>query len=70
MAEKEAVKEETTTAPAEETLASAQKRKKVSKMTLEEIDKELKLVQEKMGNLCSDFARHLLAQRDALKTAK
>ena len=41
-------------------------RKKISRMTLDELEKELKTVQEKMGGFRSDFARHLLARKKEL----
>ena len=42
------------------------KGKKISRMTLAEVDAELKGVQEKMGGFESNFARHLLARKKEL----
>lgn len=44
----------------------AKRRKKISRMTLDELEKELKAVQEKMGGFRSDFAQHLLARKKEL----
>lgn len=46
--------------------AGEKKRKKVSRMTLAEVESELKVLQEKMGGLQSDFARHLFARKKEL----
>lgn len=42
------------------------KAKKISRMTLAEIDQKLKAAQESMGGFQSDFARHLLARKKEL----
>ena len=42
------------------------KRRKVSQMTLQEVEMELKIVQEKMGGFQSNFAQHLLARKKEL----
>ena len=44
----------------------AKKRKKISRMSLAEVEAELKQAQEKMGGFGSDFARHLLARKKEL----
>ena len=44
------------------------KSKKISRMTLAEVDQKLKSVQESMGGFQSDFARHLLARKKELST--
>ncbi len=46
--------------------ASKKKRVKVSRMTLPEVEKELKTVQEKMGGFQSHFAQDLLARKKVL----
>ena len=53
----------------EEKPASAgaeEKGKKISQMTLAEVEAELKVVKEKMGAFQSAHARNLLARRDSL----
>lgn len=45
---------------------SEKKRIKVSRMTLQEVEKELKVVQEKMGGFQSHFAQDLLARKKVL----
>ena len=42
------------------------KRRKISQMTLQEVEMELKIVQEKMGGFQSNFAQHLLARKKEL----
>ena len=44
------------------------KRRKISRMTLAEVESELKAVREKMGSFQSRFARHLLARKKELTT--
>ena len=46
--------------------APAKKLRKISQMTLQEIEKELVVVKEKMGGFQSRFARHLLARKKEL----
>lgn len=46
--------------------AGQKKRPKVSRMTLQEVEKELKAVQEKMGGFQSHFAQDLLARKKVL----
>lgn len=55
-------KEEKTeaSAPAEE------KRKKVTQMSLREVEQELKTVKEKMGGFCSRYAQDLLQRKKVL----
>ena len=43
-----------------------EKLRKVSRMTLAEVETELKAVKEKMGGFQSSFARHLLARKSEL----
>jgi hypothetical protein len=40
--------------------------KKISQMTLQEVEAELKIVKEKMGGFQSAHARHLLARKKEL----
>lgn len=49
---------------------SSDKRKKISQMTLAEVEKGIKLAQEKMGGLRSSFARALLARKQELSAPK
>lgn len=42
------------------------KHRKISRMTLTQVDSELKKVKEKMGANQSSFARHLLARKKEL----
>ncbi len=42
------------------------KRKKISRMKLEEVEAEIKIVKEKMGGFQSSFAQHLLARKNQL----
>lgn len=60
--EKKAEKQEQ---PSAEKL-QGKKRRKISRMTLAEVESELKAVQEKMGSVQSRFARHLLARKKEL----
>ncbi|OGW85284.1 MAG: hypothetical protein A3C35_04975 [Omnitrophica bacterium RIFCSPHIGHO2_02_FULL_46_11] len=61
-------------APAKEEKPKAQEKpepaekkgKKISRMTLAEVEVELKGVQEKMGGFESNFAQHLLARKKEL----
>ena len=46
--------------------ASEKKGKKVSQMTLAEVEAELKTVKEKMGGFRSAFAQHLLGRKKEL----
>ncbi|MBI1977421.1 MAG: hypothetical protein HYS55_01560 [Candidatus Omnitrophica bacterium] len=53
--------------PAEESKSkTTKKRRKVSGMTLAEVESELKTVKEKMGAYQSAFAQHLLARKKEL----
>ncbi len=45
---------------------SSEKRKKVTKMTLAEVEKELKSTQEKMGGFQSRYSLHLLLRKKEL----
>ena len=54
-------------APAE---GSKNRGKKVSQMTLQEVEAGLKMAQEKMGGFQSGFARNLLTRRDSLFNEK
>lgn len=45
---------------------SESKRKKISRMKLEEVEAEIKIMKEKMGGFQSGFAHHLLARRKEL----
>jgi hypothetical protein len=45
---------------------SEKKRKKISEMTLPEVEAGLKIAQEKMGGFQSGFARNLLARKKIL----
>lgn len=44
------------------------KRKKISRMKLQEVETELKVLQEKMGGFQSNFAQHLLARKKELQS--
>ena len=46
--------------------APEKKGKKISRMTLQEVEAELKTVQEKMGGFQSHFAQDLLARKKVL----
>ncbi|MBI4395355.1 MAG: hypothetical protein HY583_04050, partial [Candidatus Omnitrophica bacterium] len=46
------------------------KLKKVARMTLAEVETEIKSVKEKMGGFQSNFARHLLARKKELSAGK
>jgi tetrahydromethanopterin S-methyltransferase subunit G len=46
------------------------KKKKINKMTLEEIEEALKKVQEHMKNFNSKYAQHLLKRKKELTEAK
>jgi len=61
----EAPKVETAQA-AEETVSASQKKKKISQMTLEEVDAKIKTVQDKMGGLGSQYAQQLLKRKQVL----
>jgi hypothetical protein len=61
----EAVKQEAST-NTQETVSATQKKKKISQMTLEEIETRIKTVQEKMGGLGSQYAQQLLKQKQVL----
>ena len=63
-AEKQQEKETAAPPPAE--APKAKKQRKVTRMTLEEVEKKLKSVQEKMGGFHSNFAQHLLARKKEL----
>jgi len=45
---------------------SSDKRKKVSRMSIAEVEKELKVTQEKMGGLSSRYSLHLLLRKKEL----
>ncbi len=45
------------------------KEKKISKMSLAEVDQKLKAIEKEMGGFQSDFARHLLARKRALSAS-
>ena len=62
---KEAAKEEAPKAAAAPE-GEEKKSKKVSRMTLTEVEAELKKVKETMGAYQSSFARHLLARKSEL----
>ncbi len=47
--------------------AQEKKGKKISRMTLAEVEEEIKTVKEKMGGFQSAFARNLLARQKELK---
>ncbi|MBI4372158.1 MAG: hypothetical protein HY585_00330 [Candidatus Omnitrophica bacterium] len=49
--------------------APQKKIRKVTRMTLAEVEAEIKSVKEKMGGFQSDFARHLLARKKELAKA-
>ena len=49
--------------------APAKKLRKISQMTLQEIEKELSVVKEKMGGFQSRFARHLLSRKQELQSS-
>ena len=49
-----------------ETKAPSEKIKKLSRLTLQEIEAELKTTQEKMGGMHSRYAQHLLLRKKAL----
>ncbi len=55
--EKKEVKEET---------PQPQQKKKINKMSLEEIEAQLQMVKEKMGGFDSLYAQHLLRRREIL----
>lgn len=46
------------------------KKKKINKMTLEEIEEALKKTQEHMKNLNSKYAQHLLERKKELLNSK
>ena len=55
-------------APAESgTASTVTKKKKITRMSLDEIEKALKKVSEKMGGLDSHYAQDLIKRRDVLK---
>ena len=62
-AEKKGASEKTSEKPKEHL---EKKTKKISRMTLVEVEKELRAVQEKMGGFDSRFAQHLLARKKEL----
>lgn len=53
-------------APAE----AKEKRRKISKMALKEVEAQIIMVQEKMGGLLSDHGRALLARKSELESQK
>ena len=48
------------------TAEKEKKIRKISRMTLAEVEKKLKAAEESMGNLQSDYARHLLKRKKEL----
>ncbi len=50
--------------------AGAKKRKKINCLTLEELEKKIQEVQEKMGGLTSTYARQLLKRKEQLSEEK
>ena len=64
--EPKAKKEQATTPQAAAQGEGQPKRKKISRMKLEEVEAEIKSIKEKMGGFQSGFARHLLARRKEL----
>ena len=50
--------------------AGDKKHKKISRMKPEEVERELKAIQEKMGGFQSGFARHLLARKKELAESR
>ncbi|MCK4758910.1 MAG: hypothetical protein KAT69_02630, partial [Candidatus Aminicenantes bacterium] len=60
--------------PAEETEAgppaAPSKKKKINKMTMDEIEKKLEEVKSAMGGLDSKYARHLSRRKEFLKSLK
>jgi len=68
---KEAVKEEKPSEKkAEPAPVTAPKRKKINKMSLEEIEAKIEEVKNKMGGLHSKYGRQLLIRRDYLHSLK
>ena len=68
---KEAVKEEKLPEKkAEPAPVTVPKRKKINKMSLEEIEAKIEEVKNKMGGLHSKYARQLLIRRDYLRSLK
>ena len=64
---KEEKAEQTIEKAAPKEAAGAEKKiRKVSRMSLAEVESTLKSVKEKMGDFHSSFARHLLARRSEL----
>ena len=63
---KPAKKPEKTEAPAQATADSSSGRKKINRLTLDEVEKELKVVKEKMGGFGSHYADHLLLRKKEL----
>jgi len=53
-------------AQAGEAASPEKKMKKISRMTLAEVETQLKTTKEKMGAFQSSFARHLLARKSEL----
>lgn len=58
--------EEQTAAKPAASESQEKKRRKISRMTLAEVEAQLKIVKEKMGEFQSSFARHLLARKSEL----
>ncbi len=46
------------------------KRKKINKMSIEEINEALKKVEEHMKNFTSKYAQHLLQRKKEIESAK
>jgi len=64
--EKVEAKTEAKTEPKPAESAPEKKRRKIAQMTLQEVEAELKITQEKMGGFQSHFAQDLLARKKAL----
>ncbi len=64
--EKVEAKTEAKTEPKPAEVAPEKKRRKISQMTLQEVEAEIKTVQEKMGGFQSHFAQDLLARKKVL----
>lgn len=53
-----------------EEAGSAAKNKKINRFTLKELEKQIELTQQKMGNLSSAYARQLLRRKEQLLSIK
>jgi hypothetical protein len=47
-----------------------EKKKKINRMALKELEKKIQEVKEKMGSLSSSYARHLLSRKEELLQEK